>query len=76
MVVDRDWIVGICCVTAHVADDRELALRRAQRFRRDERRDLGGQIDAVDEDVSLDDLGVRTRRGTGLWQVPFLRQSA
>lgn len=51
--VDRDWVVGVRGIATDVDDDAEGSLVAVSRDRlgRDERRDLGGQVDAVDENV-------------------------
>ena len=45
-----------CCVAAHVADDREAPRRRLEDLRVDEWRDGLREVNAVDEDVALNDL--------------------
>ena len=59
-------------VAGDVADDAELARRRGEGVRRDEGRDFGGEVDAVDEDVGFDDLLVGAWFGAGFGEVPFL----
>lgn len=58
-------------VTAHVADDAQPAVGRLEALLVDERWDGLGEVDAVDEDVRLDDLGVRAVALFGLWQIPL-----
>jgi hypothetical protein len=70
-VVDGDGVVGVSGVAGDVADDAQAARLSRQRLRVDERRDLGAEVDAVDEDVGLNDLLVRTRLGGGLLDVPL-----
>ena len=62
----------VCRVARDIADDGELARGRCEGLRVDEGWNLGGQVDAVDEDVGLDDLLVRAWLGFGLWKIPFL----
>ena len=71
-VVDGNGVVWVCGVAAHIADDTKLALGRLQALLVDEWRDRLGEVDAVDEDVRLDDLGVRSVTLLGLGQVPLL----
>jgi hypothetical protein len=40
-------------VGAHVTNDRQAAVRRRESLGVDERRDLGGKVDAVNEDVCI-----------------------
>jgi hypothetical protein len=70
-VVDGDGVVGVGGVAGDVADDAQAARLSGQRLGVDERRDLGAEVDAVDEDVGLNDLLVRTRLGGGLLDVPL-----
>lgn len=71
-VVDGDRVVWVRGVARHVAHDAQLAAGCGKRLRIDERRDLRRQVDAVDEDVRLNDLLVWSWLGAGLWQIPFL----
>ena len=71
-VVDRDGVVGVRGVAAHVADNAELAVGALEALAVDEGRDGLGKVDAVDEDVRLDDLGVRAVALLGLGQIPLL----
>lgn len=71
-VVDGNRVVGVGGVARDVADDTEAARGGRERLCVNERRDLGGQVDAVDEDVGLDDLLVRAGLGRGFGEVPFL----
>ena len=70
-VVDGDGVVGVGGVARDVADDTQAARLSRQRLGVDEGRDLGGEVDAVDEDIGLDDLLVRARLGGGLLDVPL-----
>lgn len=54
--VDRDRVVWICRVRRDVANDGQLAVRCIERGHVDEVGDLGGEINAVDEDIALNDL--------------------
>lgn len=74
-VVDRDRVVWVGRIAAYVAYDRELAVGRGKRLRINERRNLCVQIDAVDEDIRLYDLGVGSWFGLGFREVPFLKRS-
>jgi hypothetical protein len=40
-------------VGAHVTNDRQAAVRSRENFGVDERRDLSGEVDAVDENVCI-----------------------
>ena len=70
-VVDGDGVVGVGGVAGDVADDAQAARIGGQRLGIDEGRDLGGEVDAVDEDIGLDDLLVRSGLGGGLWEIPL-----
>ena len=70
-VVDGDRVVGVGGVARDVADNAQAARLSRQRLGVDEGRDLGGEVDAVDEDIGLDDLLVRARLGGGLLDVPL-----
>lgn len=61
--VNRDRVVRVGGVARDVADDGELALGRGERLLVKERRDRLGQVDAVDEDVGLDDFAERAALG-------------
>lgn len=71
-VVDGDRVVRVCGVAADVADDAQLALGRLQALLVDERWNGLGEVDAVDEDVRLDDLGVWSVALLGLCEIPLL----
>jgi hypothetical protein len=71
-VVDGDGVVGIGGVAADVADDAELAGGRLQALAVDKGWDGLGEVDAVDEDVRLDDVGVGALALLGLCEVPLL----
>lgn len=71
-VVDGDGVVGVRRIAANIADHAELAARRLEALAVDKGRDGLGQVDAVDEDVRLDDLGVRAVALLGLGQIPLL----
>lgn len=66
------WVGG---VARHVTNDAQLAAWRRKRCLVDERRYLGGEVNAVDEDVGLDDLLIWAGLGLGFWQIPFLSTS-
>lgn len=70
-VVDGDRVVRIGGVAGDVADNAQAARLSRQRLGVDEGRDLGGEVDAVDEDIRLDNLLVRTGLGGGLLNVPL-----
>jgi len=70
-VVDGDGVVGVGGVARDVADDAQAARLSGQRLGIDEGRNLGGEVDAVDKDVRLNDLLVRARLGGGLLDVPL-----
>lgn len=70
-VVDGDGVVGVGGVAGDVADNAQAARLSRQRLGVDEGRDLGGEVDAVDEDVRLNDLLVRARLRGGLLDVPL-----
>jgi hypothetical protein len=71
-VVDGNRVVWVCGVAAHITDNAQLALRRLEALLVDKGRDGLGQVDAVDEDVGLDDLGVWAIALLGLCQIPLL----
>jgi hypothetical protein len=71
-VVDGDRVVRVGGVAGDVADDAQAARLGGERLGVDEGRDLGGEVDAVDEDVGLDDLLVWAGLGRGFGQVPLL----
>lgn len=75
-VVDGNGVVGVGGVAADVADDAELAAGALEARAVDKRRDGLGQVDAVDEDVRLDDLRVRPVALLGLGQIPLLDLAA
>lgn len=64
--------MGVGGVAGDVADDAELAGGRLQALAVDKGRDGLGEVDAVDEDVRLDDLGVGPAALLGLGEVPLL----
>jgi hypothetical protein len=59
-------------VAADVADDAEVAGGGRERLEVDKGRDGFGEVDAVDEEVALDDLGVGPGAVFCLGQVPLL----
>jgi hypothetical protein len=71
-VVDGDGVVGVGGVAGDVTDDAQTARLGGERLGVDEGRDLGRQVDAVDEDVRLDDLLVWAGLGRGFGEVPLL----
>lgn len=75
-VVDGDGVVRVGGVAADVADDAEVAAGALEALAVDKGRDGLGQVDAVDEDVRLDDLGVGPVARLGLGQVPLLDLAA
>lgn len=70
-VVNGNGVVGVGGVAGDVADDTQAARLSGQRLGVDERRNLGREVDAVDEDVRLNDLLVRARPSGGLLDVPL-----
>lgn len=54
--VDRDRVVWICSISGHVTNDGQLAIWRIERWQINEVWDLSGEIDAVNEDVALNDF--------------------
>lgn len=50
-VVNWNRVVWVRGVTRDIAYDAQSAIRRRQRVRFDEWRDLGREVDAVDEDI-------------------------
>lgn len=72
-VVDGDGVVRVGGVARDVADDAQAARVGGQRLGLDEGRNLGGEVDAVDEDVGLNDLLVRAGLGRCLGEIPLLR---
>lgn len=75
-VVDGNGVVRVGGVAGDVADDAEAAGLGGQRLGVDEGRDLGREVDAVNEDVGLDDLLVGAGLGGGLGEVPFLARKS
>lgn len=63
-------------VAADIADDAQLAVGRLERFEVDKGRDGLGEVDAVDEEVALDDLGIRAFAVLGLGEIPLLNLGA
>lgn len=70
-VVDWDGVVGVGGVARDIADNAQATRVGGQRLGVDEGRDLGGEVDAVDENVRLDNLLVGTRLGRGLGKIPL-----
>lgn len=64
--------MGISSVTTDIAYDAQLAVGRLEALHVDERWDRLGEVDAVDEDVGLDDLWVGTWPFSGFGQIPAL----
>ena len=75
-VVDGDGVVGVRCVAADVADDAQPAVGRLEALAVDKRRDGLGQVDAVDENVRLDNLWVRAVALLGLGEIPLFDLAA
>lgn len=75
-IVDGDGVVGVGGVAADVADNAELAAGALEALAIDEGRDGLGEVNAVDEDVRLDDLGVRPVALLGLGKIPLLDLAA
>ena len=61
----------VCGVAANVTHDAQLTVGRLQALLADKRGDGLGEVDAVDEDVRLDDLRVGSMALLGLCQVPL-----
>ena len=57
-VVDGDWVVRVGGIAAHVAYNTELAVGRLEALNVHERRNWLREVDAVDEDIRLDDFRV------------------
>ena len=57
-VVYWDRVVRVRRIATHIAHNAELAVGRLEALQVDEWWDWLGQVDAVDEDVGLDNLGV------------------
>jgi hypothetical protein len=70
-VVDGNRVVRVGGVTRHVANNAQAARLSGQRLGVDEGRDLGGEVDAVDKDIRLDDLLVWARLSGGLLDIPL-----
>jgi hypothetical protein len=71
-VVDGDGVVRVGRVAADIADDAEPAAGRLEALLVDEWWDRLGEVDAVDKDVRLDDLGVWAFALLGLGKIPLL----
>lgn len=71
--VDGNGIVRVRGIAGDIAHDAQLACRGRQGLGVDEGRDLGGEVDAVDEDIGFDDFLVRSWLRRGLGEIPFLR---
>lgn len=54
--VDRNGVIWICRVCRDVTDNGQIAVRSIERWHIDEVGDLSGEVDAVNENVALDDL--------------------
>ncbi len=54
--IDRNRVVWICGICRDITNDGEFAIWRIERFHIDEVWDPGGEIDAVNEDVALNDF--------------------
>jgi len=54
--VNWNWVVWVCGISADIADDRQLAVWGIQALGINEVWNFGGQVDAVDEDIAVDDL--------------------
>lgn len=61
--VDRHRVVRVGSISRDVADDAELAVWVLERSVVDKVRDLEGEVDAVDKDISIDDLLERSTLG-------------
>lgn len=59
-VVDWDWVVWVGSIAGHIHHDRQVSVRVRQTLGVDEIGDLVHEVDAVDEDIRLDDLYERT----------------
>jgi hypothetical protein len=70
-VVNGDGVVRVGSVARDITDDTQAARLSGERLGVDEGRDLGGEVDAVDKDIRLDNLLVRTRLGSGLLDIPL-----
>ena len=68
--------MGVRCVAADVADDAQPAVGRLEALAVDKRRDGLGQVDAVDENVRLDNLWVRAVALLGLGEIPLFDLAA
>lgn len=75
-IVYGDGVVRVRRIAANVANNAELAAGLCELLLVDEGRDGLGQIDAVDENVALDDLGVGAGALRRLGQIPLLDLAA
>ncbi len=71
-VVDGNGIVWVGCVAADIAYDAEFALRRLEAFFVDERWNWIREVDAIDENVRLDNLRIWSMMVLGLSQIPLV----
>jgi hypothetical protein len=70
-IVDGDRVVRVGGVARDITDNAQAARLSGQRLGVDEGRDLGGEIDAVDKDIRLDDLLVWAGLSGGLLDIPL-----
>ena len=67
VIIDGYRVMWVIRIAGDVADDWKLARWVWQRFLGDERRDWLREVDAVDEDIGLDDFPERTAGWMGGW---------
>lgn len=68
--VDGNWVVGVRSVGADIADDPELAIWTLQALHINKAGDLGHEVYAVDENVTLHNLREWSTFGS-LCQIPL-----
>ena len=70
-IVNGDRIVWVCGVTANIANHAQLAVRGFEAVEINKGWNGLGEIDAVDEDVTLHNFGVWAMTILGLCKIPL-----
>lgn len=69
-IINRDWVVGVGSVARDIAHDAEVPVGNVQAGQVDKVGDLLGEVNAVDKDVRLDNLGEGSAL-SGLRHIPL-----